>query len=300
MDGTSTSTGEGTSTAQATSGETTQAAEGQEGQDGQAQGEVNVAEGQDLNKAAEKGDIADLNEQADEAEATDDETEKDTEDANKEVESLKEYKKRNEEANETLIEVFDQYPEIPAFIRDLDRGASLAEAFARNFDHDDLKSFEGEPDYEGWDKARKERMDKKKKSQEFAQTLDSNIDFSRSEMDAFRQENKLSEQQAQSFVDGLNELLDSVYNGKVDRKFLGMILKAQNADREIADARKQGEIKGRNENIEAKRADKEKKVGDGLPNLTGKGDAGEQSNEATTKKDPWSDAIDRDRKRKVL
>jgi hypothetical protein len=60
---------------------------------------------------------------------------------------------------------------------------------------------------------------------------------------------------------------------------LEMFYKAMNYDNDVAKADSEGEIRGRNAAIEAKRVAAESKKGDGIPNLVGGGSEPEKENE---------------------
>ena len=67
---------------------------------------------------------------------------------------------------------------------------------------------------------------------------------------------------------------------KITPEMLTMFYKAMSYDNDVAKADSEGEIRGRNAAIEAKRiASENTKKGDGLPNLVGGGSEPEKDNE---------------------
>lgn len=251
----------------------------------------------EFEKQSEEQIMEQAENQADEVIPPDGDEAPEEDDTAGEIEELRKYKEANMKANERLLELFDEYPEIPAIIRDLDKGADFRVALARHIDLDELKPVDGEPNMDEWKKAREERQNKRKEKETFSQRMEENINFSRAEIEAFKKENNLDEQQAQGFFDTVNQLLDQIFDGKVDRKFLSMLHKAQNADKLAAEARKQGEIKGKNEKIEAVKAENTKKSGDGLPSLGKGANTGAPAEPKKVKSDPFAEAIDRERSR---
>lgn len=256
----------------------------------------------EFEKQSEEKIMADAEDQADDPIPPDGEEkpEEEGEDADKtkaELEELRKYKEANTKANERLLEIFDEYPELAGIIRDLDKGADLRVALARHLDIDELKPLDDEPNVDDWKKAREERLNKRKERETFSQRMEENINFSRAEIEAFKKENNLNEQQAQGFFDTVNNLLDQIFEGKVDRKFLSMLHKAQNADKMAEEARKMGEIKGKNEKIEAMKEESKKKAGDGLPSLGKGANTGAPPEPRKVKTDAFAEAIDREKSR---
>ena len=217
-----------------------------------------------------------------------------------ENQKMKEQLDQVKDVNEKIRGMWEQFPEIPGLISDLHKGAPLSVALAKNFDLDDIKPMEGDPDFDEFAKAGEERKAKQQKLSEQQKILDDNIDLSRKEMEEFKKENNLDEEQAQGFFDNVNQFLDQIFQGKVDRKILSMFQKAMNADKEIETARKQAEIKTRNEKIEAKKKEDEKKSITGIPDLK-KGQAGKSDEDtAPPPADPFASAFDRARTRRMF
>jgi hypothetical protein len=204
---------------------------------------------------------------------------------------------RMTEANKRLVEIFDAHPEIPQLLTLLDKGASFAEALAHVVDVSELSPADGDPDYDAWDKASKERMKKRTEREKFLSDLDSNLQMSQQEIDAFTKENNLGEEEAKTLLQTLDDMMTEVYNGKISKQLLSMLRKASTFDSEVETAKKQGEIKARNEKIEAIKS--ETKKGDGLPNI---GNAGADAPTPAPEqgKDSFSAAIDNFNRKQVF
>lgn len=201
------------------------------------------------------------------------------------------------ETNQRVMQLWEQFPEIPAMIQDLNKGATLAEAAARHLDLDELKPMEGDADYEAWNKAKNERAERLNSLQEQQKMLDENLEFSVKEMNEFKAENNLTDEQAEEFFNNVNEFLDQIFAGKVDRKVLGMFQKAMNADKTAAESAKQAEIKAKNEKIEAKRKTDTSR-GDNLPKLNKGAEVSEpEEDDMAPPADPFASAFDRQRTR---
>lgn len=188
-----------------------------------------------------------------------------------EVTQLRETIVRNREANKRIAAVLQDHPEVAGMLRDLDRGMNLRTAIARNMDTDGLQAMVGDPDYNEIAKAKQERADKRSKDAEYEQTLLKNREFTQREYTEFAKEHDMSDDEAKSFVETLQDIVNNVNSLKIDRKIMGIIRAAMTKDRDMESARQQGEVKGKNEAIVARRSKKESQDGDGLPAL---GDGG--------------------------
>ncbi len=213
---------------------------------------------------------------------------------NKEMKSqLEEIQK----VNDRVRSLWEQFPEIPSIISDLHKGAPLSVALARHIDLDEITPLEGDPDYDEWTKAKGERQTRMGELKQQQKQLDENIQLTAKEMDEFKKENKLDDTQAKEFFDNVNTFLDQIFEGKVDRKILSMFQRAMNADKEIETARKQAEIKAKNEKIEVKKKEETQKTGDNLPRLKKGQVAQEDKEDEVPSADPFASALDRERTR---
>lgn len=182
-----------------------------------------------------------------------------------ETQEMKQRLDRMTEANKRLIAIFDSNPEIPKLLSLLDKGATLAQALPHVIDMSDMTPAEGDPDFDSWTEAQKEREKKKTEREKYLGELDNNLQMSQQEIDAFTKENNLSEEESKTLLTTLDDMMEQVYNGKISKQLLSMLRKASTFDSEVETAKKQGEIKARNEKIEAIKSKDNK--GDGLPNI---------------------------------
>ena len=123
-------------------------------------------------------------------------------------------------ANAKLKSVLVDSPETAQFLAMLIEGASVPEALARCFDMDSITPQEGDPDYEKWNGAIAERKKKHEADEKFNEELTTNKVESSKAFDAFVKEKGMSEDEADSFLDQIDEVLSSVYRGKVTADFL--------------------------------------------------------------------------------
>ena len=185
------------------------------------------------------------------------------------MEELEDYKTRNSETNQKLIEVLDAEPELVEVIKDLIAGATLREALARHIDPQDLQPAEGEPDYEGWTKNRNERLSKMEERKRKEEELQANIDQSIAQAEAFATKKGMTPEETDAFLAKVDEVLIPILDGRIDETFLDNMYKALNYEEDLTNARELGKASVMNQKVIAQ---KEVTKGDGLPNISASGD----------------------------
>jgi hypothetical protein len=180
------------------------------------------------------------------------------------------YVQENDEANEKVVAVLKEQPEIGEIIRDMSKGATFEEALARHVDIEALKPAEGDPDFEKWEQARKDRKSRIKAAKEFQLMLHQNRVSSAKNVEKFRTEKQLSEPEMNEFAGTLQKTLSDIMDGHYTVDFLNMMYKALKYDEAVEENRRQGEIKGKNAKIEELKGKKDDK-GDGIPHVASQG-----------------------------
>lgn len=201
----------------------------------------------------------------------------------KTLEDLFDYKKNNVKHNQLILDVFETEPAIVNLIKDMTKGASFIEALARNFDVDGLQPIQGDPDYDGWNSAKAERAERKKKADAQAKEFDDNAQFTGQEIQAFRTEHPdMDDDTFTKYATTVDDILKDAYKGKITRKFLNLLFKGLEFDSAVKTAKEQGLVSGKNQKIVAEKL-KEETVGDGMPALrsSGGGDDTEPAAPAT-------------------
>lgn len=185
------------------------------------------------------------------------------------MDSLVSFRDKTRQADKKFAEVLEANPDLGMVIRDMMDGASLTEALARHIDPADLTPAEGDPDYEGWERNRNERLqraeDRKKRQEQF----DANLEISAKNIREFAEENNMTTEEAAKWLEPFDKLLGEINNGTLSKETLLKIKRITDYDKDIENARNEGLLKGRNENITAQKQAVPK--GDGLPHPKGKG-----------------------------
>lgn len=182
------------------------------------------------------------------------------------------YYEENTKSNEKIIDLFESNPELGDILRDMDKGATFIEALARNVDLDSITPFEDDPDYDGWEKAKTERMSKLKERKDFQKKYDENLKVSVKVFQDYGKERGWDAAKAKDFTGKIDAVMGELSNGVISKAFLDMMHKGLNYDQDIKDAEETAVIKGRNETIEVKRNETEK-TGDGLPKVAATGES---------------------------
>ena len=183
-----------------------------------------------------------------------------------------EYGDRSRENNQKIAAILQSDPDLPAIFMDISKGATFQEAIARRIDVSAIAPVEGDPDYEKWGAATKERMANLESSKKRKSTLAENEAKSKETLKKFVTDKEMDDENADKFFGYVSEVLTQAFDGLLSYDLLGRMYTSMTHESEVENAKTIGEINGRNTKI-ADLGDKEKKkVGDGLPNMVGGGE----------------------------
>jgi hypothetical protein len=204
---------------------------------------------------------------------------------------------RSAESNKIVMDALEGEPVLAKIIMDVSKGASFAEALALHLSPEELTPLEGDPDYQGWNENRKNRSKSLEERKAFEEELATNGKASTEVIRQFVAEEKMSDKEAADFLSEVNENLTDVYKGKISKEFLRKWKLVLSHDLDVTKAHQQGEIKGRNANIEAVKAEQPK--GDALPKILSTA-AKDKAPEPEKPQDPISQSIDAFNKRRSV
>lgn len=157
-------------------------------------------------------------------------------------------------------------------------------ALAKVLDPTDLTPIEGEEDYEAYNKAYNERVSQSNARIARQKEIDDNAVKSAENIDKFCEDKGYDESAKDEIYAFINEMFDAIVEKNITPELLEKIDQARNYDVDVAQAGVEGEIRGRNANIEAQRADAvHTEEGDGIPTPSQAGGAplqpkGEENN----------------------
>lgn len=145
-------------------------------------------------------------------------------------------------------------------------GLPFRAAIAKALSQDDLIPKEGDDDYEAYQAAREENLQKANKMSEMEKQIAANEEATLANLDKFAEENGYTEEQKDALINLINETFDKLMMKEISAELLLSFHKMMNFDAEVQAAQKAGEIEGRNTAIEIKKAkDTKDKAGDGVP-----------------------------------
>lgn len=170
----------------------------------------------------------------------------------------------------------EENPEFGDIIAAMSQGMPFLEALARYVDIESLVPPEGAPDYEGYQSARAEFQKSKQANEELSKKIESNQEMSVTTFGELMTEVGAEDADVQKFLSHMDGVLADLADGLMSKEFFLNQWKGlfhdemmNEKDSEMADAVRDAEISGRNEQIAMKRAGKE--TGDGLPKLSNTG-----------------------------
>jgi hypothetical protein len=195
--------------------------------------------------------------------------------------------KAEREANEKLYDLFENSPEMVSIVRRMDQGDDIITAIASTVQIPEAieEMKENDPEkYKKFLKAQAQRENRQERAQEkqeeFEQEFQENQEASQSNIDQFKNDQNMDDQTAEKFLGEINDHFSNIVKGKVSMDFLNLMQKALNYEQDVEKAKEQGKVEGRNAKITA---EKNKKKGDGLPNINS-GSPKEHSSKASVGK----------------
>ena len=157
------------------------------------------------------------------------------------------------ESDEQLSELLEMNPELALMVRDMKEGVPFMVALARNVDLEDLAPIEGEVDFEEYSKALTQRKEDNKAKKAKESELAANAEASGKEMMEYLESLGWSVEKRAEFDSWLDALLQNFSNNKIGKKEMDIFLNAYDYAEDVARAKENGRVEGRNQKIEAKR-----------------------------------------------
>lgn len=149
-------------------------------------------------------------------------------------------------------------------------GEPFRAALAAVVDPASLEAKEGDDDYEYYQKNRDERIAIGKEMQRVAQEKIKNEEEAYKNIDAFCEAKGYDEEEKKNLITYINDFCNSLQMRKIDEGILQRLDNARNYEADIEEARAEGELDGKNANIEARSAaETRRRVGDGVPAFGG-------------------------------
>lgn len=175
-----------------------------------------------------------------------------------------------DEANKKLRAMMSTEPELGKILADMAQGATFVEVLPRYVDVENLKLEPGDPDYTKWEANNKTRMESYQANMDRKTQIENNQRKSMETIASWFEEKKFEDNQKEEYAQFVSDLLERAYQGELTTEFLNKMFYAMNYEKDMEQAEKLGEVRGRNEKIVAEDLEeKGKMAGDGLPVVSG-------------------------------
>lgn len=177
------------------------------------------------------------------------------------------------DAETQMTELCQVYPEFAEVVYELvENRLPFRAAVAKVFSQEDLIPQEGDEDYEAYRTAYAERLEGVKKREVQTKEIEANEAKSLETIDRFCEEKGLDDEKKEQLTGVINDHFTELLYKRISPEMLEGFLKQMSYDDAVVEAEKTGLIRGRNEQIEAKRRREQAAVaGDGLPGAGGGG-----------------------------
>lgn len=179
------------------------------------------------------------------------------------------------QANDKLVELFQNNAPVASLVKDLNKGDSFEVALLKAIDIDSLKALvdENDPNLEPAERTKliRTRLQKEQEqeasraSQEkLVQEFNSNVDKSNEVIAKYAETNKIDKAEYDPFLKTVESHISNVAKGLVSPELLDLLYKGATLEKRLEEVRDAAKIKGRNDAI---KEEKTKKRGNALPSL---------------------------------
>lgn len=158
---------------------------------------------------------------------------------------LEGYRKNDEEMRGLL----QRNPQAAGFISDMANGKNPIVLAVQRLGKEGVEAIVNDPDNQEIGEAYKEYLDRVAKEKSLTEEYEKNLAESMSLLDKMQAERGLTDAQAEEAMKLVTDMVDEVIMGKFTERTLDMALNAINHDSDVATAREEGEIAGRNKKI---------------------------------------------------
>lgn len=204
---------------------------------------------------------------------------------------------RQKTSNAKVMEAIKSDPAFEAILVDMMRNkTSFAVALHKHADMDALMPQEGEPDYDAYNATVAEKRKRMEEDKAWEEQRNRNLEASMQEIQALADELKISDEEAETFINDFTGLFTRVLEGNIDKETFRKLYRAINYDKLMAEETAMAETRGRNAKVE-EMASEEMMMSDGTAGVgSGGGDVATEEPEET-EDDPFSNSIDKYLKR---
>ena len=180
-------------------------------------------------------------------------------------EELGRYKERDSQ----MTDLFSRDPRSAQFITDMARGEDPWIAVIKRMGIDGITDLMNDPaKQEAYAEANKEYVERLAKEKDLEQQYEANFAESMKMLEQMQAERGLGDETIDAAMDLIMRMVNEAIVGKFTPETVEMALKAVNHDSDMDNARSEGELAGRNQQVEEKL--RKARGGDGMPDLGGR------------------------------
>ncbi len=180
-----------------------------------------------------------------------------------------------QEREQSFADMFSRDPRSASFLTSWRNGGDPVTELVRQFGTDIKDAIDDPERQEEIAAANKDFVERVAKEKELDETYNKNLAESLESISTLQQQNGLTDDQVDEAMSFILTIVKDAVMGKFTPETIDMAMKAINHDADVAMADHAGEVRGKNGKVEEKL--RQRKQGDGMPNLDGKnGNGGQQ------------------------
>lgn len=177
------------------------------------------------------------------------------------------------EREKAFSDMFTSNPKSARLMMEWKDGKDPVASLIRIYGKEDILAAIDDPaKVEALEEANKDFAKRVAQNREFEEQYDNNLPASLQAIEDWAQANGIEDGAVDSAVTTLSKICGDFILGKIETSTLEMIMKAQNHETDVENAREEGKVAGRNAKIVEKMRNSKK--GDGIQNLNGRNNAG--------------------------
>lgn len=166
-----------------------------------------------------------------------------------------EMNQRMRDSDSKMRDLFDKHPQYKDMFMKAAQGEDFIESFIAVFGKDSILEALNNPEAaKKLSEAQKKYIETQAKDKKYKEDADINIVKSAEDFKAFAEENKLNDDQTNEVWGKCIDIIINGINGIMDKSLFETVLKGMNYDNDVQTAHEEGQIQGRNEQIEQKLA----------------------------------------------
>ena len=180
----------------------------------------------------------------------------------KKLSEYDDFKKRTQEKDQKIVDIFNSSPEFADIMYLMGQGASYEEAHDFVIGESDIDLDKAK---DGWQKAAKDRTKAKKEQEKSIKQTQDNLKTTITTIEKFTKDKKMDETKSTEMLNKVDEIMVNMSKGLMTPEILEVFYKGLNYDETVKQVKENAEVMGRNQAISELKTKKQTGKGDGLP-----------------------------------